>query len=157
MITNRLYLLTCILLGLTSCLAQHAAPGYFVGTTPCDSLIRSHLQIPPAELCEFIKWELTLESDAQKFSLVATYGESQPNTNGFKGGGKKISYTGVYSIQPATTGNNAFTYTLQPVGSASSIFLKELDRNILHFTDGKFQLLVGNGGWGYVLNKTKKQ
>ena len=69
----------------------------FVGSTPCDSLIKSLLQIPADAKCDFIKWDLNFrksEKDPDSFQLKALYGEAQPNTNGFIGGGKKIEVNG---------------------------------------------------------------
>lgn len=61
----------------------------FVGSTPCDPNIKTILQIPAGTVCDFTRWELTLQGDqeASAFLLNISYGESQPNTLGFKGGG----------------------------------------------------------------------
>ena len=127
----------------------------FVGSTPCDSLIKSILKIPSATTCDFIKWELSLQKNSpDTFQLTALYGEIQNNTNGFKGGGKKIVINGKYVISNAASANpTAKVYYLQGNQVLSPIVLIEMDGNIFHFADANKNFLVGNGGWGYVLNK----
>ncbi len=39
----------------------------------------------------------------------------------------------------------------------SPLLLIVMDSNILHFADHDKRFLVGNGGWGYVLNRLNKQ
>ncbi len=135
--------------------ASIPAADSFAGSTPCDSLIKSLLQIPAATTCDFIKWELSLQKNSpDTFQLIALYGESQNNTNGFKGGGKKMMITGKYVISYDATANpQAKVYYLQGDKLTLPFLLIEMDKNILHFADANKNLLVGNGGWGYVLNK----
>ena len=135
----------------------HAADD-FVGSTPCDSLIKSLLQIPSATTCDFIKWELNLQKNSpDTFQLSALYGEAQNNTNGFKGGGKKIVINGKYvTSNDASANPKAKVYYLQGEKITSAFLLIEMDCNILHFADADKNLLVGNGGWGYVLNKIQQ-
>jgi len=150
-------LMSC--LAATSCSQKNStgsgASILFVGSTPCDSLIRSILQIPPGDICEFIKWELTLPAtDTGSFRVMTLYGESQPNTNGFKGGGKAIHLSGQYKFEKNKNGlSNSWLYTLNCDQLREPLLLMAMDENILHFTDRDKRLLVGNGGWGYVLNK----
>lgn len=131
------------------------AGGIFVGSTPCDSLIKSSLQLPSGTICEFIKWELHFnKNSADIFELTAFYGESQPNTNGFKGGGKKITIKGKYNVSyGAAADPGAKVYNLHGDNLQSSFLLIEIDSNILHFADDDKNFIVGNGGWGYVLNR----
>ena len=138
--------------------ASIPAADSFVGSTPCDSLIKSILQIPSATTCDFIKWELSLQKNSpDTFQLTALYGETQNNTNGFKGGGKKIEINGKYVIGNGANANpKAKVYYLQGEKLPSSFLLIEMDGNILHFADADKNLLVGNGGWGYVLNKIQQ-
>lgn len=128
----------------------------YAGSTPCDSLIRTHIGIPAISKCDFIKWQLTIDaSGSDSFQLIATYGESKPNTLGFikatefQAKGKCLFTTG--------TKDNPKAYILQLMAAefkAPVIFIV-MDRNILHFADKEKRLLVGNGGWGYVLNSIK--
>lgn len=133
------------------------ATDIFVGSTPCDSLIKSILQIPSITKCDFIKWDLSLQKNSDaSFQLTALYGESQPNTNGFIGGGKQIEVNGKYAISYGVgTNPNAKVYYLHGDKSQSSLLLIEMDTNILHFVDANKNFIVGNGGWGYVLNRLK--
>lgn len=131
----------------------------FVGSTPCDNFIYSTLKIPANDTCEFIKWELSLQkgkNNEGEFRLTALYGESKPNTNGFKGGGKTIEIAGKYSVQKGINENaHLNVYRLDGAKHPTPLFLIEMDSNILHFADNDKKLLVGNGGWGYVLNRVK--
>jgi hypothetical protein len=155
----RLFLISC-LASLGSC-AQNPAkelslqPEIFVGSTPCDSLIRSQLGITANMNCEFIKWQLTMYSPKEGlFELLVTYGQSKPNTNGFINGGLKIETKGKYSITPGFNENPKATFlTLLPDRLNSPLYLIVMDENILHFTDSNHHLLIGNGGWGYVMNR----
>lgn len=127
----------------------------FAGSSPCDPAIKKMISIPAGDSCEFIKWDLSLsriQMDSGNFQLKILYGESQPNTNGFKGGGKQLVVTGTYHYgRPATTGSKGFYLIGKKL--PNPILLVELDNNILHFADTSKKLLVGNGGWGYVLNR----
>lgn len=132
----------------------------FVGSTPCDSFIKVSLGIPADTKCDFIKWTLRLhkaQQDSDTFQMTALYGEGQPNTNGFIGGGKQIAATGNYIINYGAPANpNMRIYYLNGNNLPSSFLLLELDSNILHFADNDKRLLVGNGGWSYVLNRIQQ-
>lgn len=135
--------------------ANHSSTGFYVGSTPCDSLIRSILKIPADQTCDFIKWELHL-SHPDNFHLQAVYGASKPNTNGFING-TNITVTGNYTTRPDTTINTSATlYQLHSEKFLSPLLLIELDSSIMHFSDANKNLLVGNGGWGYVLNRSNE-
>jgi hypothetical protein len=54
--------------------------------------------------------------------LSALYGESQPNTNGFKGGGKKIDISGKYTINYGTRANSNGTISINCKAAAVSTF-----------------------------------
>ncbi len=132
----------------------NSSPLLFVGSTPCDSLIKSQLGISPTINCEFIKWELTLNVSSSTFRLLAIYGESKPNTNGFMGGGQKFEGQGKYIYQLAKDNPKTKLYYLTGENFKSAIILIEMNEYILHFADTNNNFLVGNGGWGYVLNRT---
>lgn len=158
----RFFGVTALFVGLcvTSACSQIKPPGHgastvYVGSTPCDSLIFNLLRIPSGEICEFIKWTLDLKKTGTSlFHLTAIYGESQPNTNGFKGGGKTIDLSGQFTIETGQAANpKAKIYKLTCSPLRSPLWLVEMDDNILHLADSSKNLLVGNGGWGYVLNR----
>jgi hypothetical protein len=119
----------------------------FVGCTPGDNLIKTQLGIPTETKIDFIKWDLTL--DRFTFALNIIYGESQPNTLGFKEGGQKKSYQGEYSISKEKDNE---IYQLKSNGFQSEITMIKLNANILHFLTPHNQLMIGNGGWSYTLN-----
>jgi hypothetical protein len=131
--------------------------GQFVGSTPCDAFIRSSLHIPQQDSCEFIKWDLRLRPGEVKneFDLAILYGVGKPNTNGFEGGGKQVKFSGKLGWRtgsPYHAPRNLVTLNaLQPV---ARIFLVEMSSDVFHFCDEEGRLLVGNGGWGYVLNRS---
>ena len=143
----------CMLFHACSQVNKYSADRY-VGSTPCDSLIKASLGIRMADGCEFIKWEVWLSfssRDTGTFEWSALYGVSQPNTNGFKGGGTRITGTGKFD----TAGEGFFR--LQSGQLPAALYLVKMDDNIFHFADSNKKLLVGNGGWGYVLNKTSNE
>ena len=137
---------------------QETVPVQFVGSTPCDSFIRVQMGIPNETKCDFIKWELNLDpAGSDSFKITATYGESRPNTNGFI----KTEYflaNGNYVFTDGTNENasNRVLHLNAPL-LKSPLILVEMDSNILHFADHDRRFLVGNGGWGYVLNRLNKR
>lgn len=130
----------------------------FVGSTPCDSFIRSAMGIPSTMVCDFMKWKLCLNASGKStgsFELTALYGVSQPNTNGFINGGSKLTFTGNYNVSTGARNPQARVFHLQDSKSSATLLLIGMDDYILHFADTYKQLLVGNGGFGYVLNRVK--
>ena len=131
----------------------------FVGSTPCSPLIKSILNIPADTKCDFIKWDVSFpagKNDSKVFQLTALYGEGQNNTTGFIGGGKKITVTGNYSIEVGLNeSQNLKVYRLNGEMLQSALFLIEMDNNIFHFADNNKKFIVGNGAFGYVLNRIK--
>ncbi|MBX2921010.1 MAG: hypothetical protein KF746_02370 [Chitinophagaceae bacterium] len=122
----------------------------FVGCTPGNDLIKSQLGIPDETIIDFIKWNLTLDNlNGNTFVLNIIYGESQPNTLGFKDGGQKKSYQGEYHI---TKDNDKEIYQLKSSGFQTEIELIKLNANIFHLLTPQKQLMIGNGGWSYTLN-----
>lgn len=113
------------------------------GSTPCHPFVNQALSIKSS--CEFIKWKLYLKPD-QSFTLSVLYGESQPNTNGFKQGGTRVEINGQYFVQ----GNS---YHLQAKELTHDLILSKLDDNLLYFMDDKQSLLPGDGGFSFTLNR----
>lgn len=152
-------LFTCFLITI-SCLQKKStgnltASDIFVGSTPCDSLVKSLLKIPSHTKCDFIKWDLNFrKSGSNTFNLTALYGESQPNTNGFIGGGTKIVVKGTINHGDGANPKTK-VYSLHAEEFQSSIILIEMDSNILHFANANKNFMVGNAGFGYVLNRIK--
>lgn len=127
----------------------------FVASTPCDQDVRRMLTIPPGAGCDFIRWRLTLDAAGQqRFSLEIQFGEAQPNTLGFVGGGRRASLEGRFAIVRSETGSGDI-YRLEPAGSALPIPLLEVNDNLLHVLSAEGRLLGGNGGWSYTLNRER--
>ena len=129
----------------------HMGKYYFVGCTPGDDLIKSQLSIPNEAIIDFIKWDLTMDSlNQNSFVLNIVYGESQPNTLGFKEGGQTKLYQGEYHI---SKNSNYEIYHLKSSGFQTEIAMVKLNSNIFHLLTPQKQLMIGNGGWSYTLNK----
>jgi hypothetical protein len=130
----------------------------FAGSTPCDSFIRAQLGFPTEIKCDFIQWELNLDpAGSDSFNLKAAYGESKPNTNGFKRAEYFLA-KGRYAYTNSTIENPAYRLlNLHAPELKSPLSLIVMDSNILHFADHEKRFLVGNGGWGYVLNRLNEQ
>ena len=156
------YLLNIILaacvLFTNSCSGQSTADGLsdkvvLVGSTPGDSLIKSLLAINPDKQVDFIRWDLTLnqaKSASKTYVLNIVFGEGQPNTSGFKGGGEKLSFEGVYTISKS---RNREIYELKNDKEQSAISLVKLNDNLFHLLTPDKKLMVGNGGWSYTLSR----
>lgn len=158
---SRFYLFAMVLLSCAnfSCsqTSKHlTAAKLFVGSTPADAYIRNTLRVPETDNCEFIKWELNLADTSQhplRFELLARYGKSKPNTNGFEDE-HRIQLKGVYHIEPGTPASSrrrAFLLTSERL--SQPIVLMEIDSNLFHLADTGRNMLVGNGGFSYILNR----
>ena len=124
-----------------------------VGSTPGDALIKSLLAINPESRIDFIRWDLTLnraENDSKTFVLKIAFGEGEPNTSGFKGGGEKISLEGIYTISKSRKGE---IYELKNEKARGAIRLIKLNDNLFHLLTPDHKLMVGNGGWSYTLSR----
>lgn len=150
---KNLLFLVCFYL-ITSCSATNFKTELaLVGSTPGDEAIKAMLSIPPDTKIDFIKWELKLDNESA-FVLDIHYGESQPNTLGFKADGQKQTFKGKLSIE-RNGPHSRFKeiYTLQPQHSPERILLVKINENIFHLLTAQKQLMVGNGGWSYSLNR----
>lgn len=130
-----------------------SSPTVLVGSTPGDALIKSLLFISSEKPVDFIRWDLTLEPAENKsgvFILNINFGESQPNTNGFKSGGEKLSLTGAYTVSKERRGD---IYELKSESPTASISLVKINENLFHLLTPDKKLMVGNGGWSYTLNR----
>lgn len=127
------------------------------GSTPCDNMIRSMLHLPAEGPLDFMRWELTLSGDDKKgtFMLKLNYGESQPNTLGFREGGKNAGIAGNYNV--VLLKNEMLqgkVYSLQGNdGKGILIRMIKVTGNVFHLLTHDDRLLIGNGGWSYTLNR----
>jgi len=129
----------------------------YFGSSPCDSIIKKSSGIPSGSNCDFIKWNLEingLNNDSGTVQISYNYGESQNNTNGFKQGGISRQLAGkYYLVKTNTSGRRRFH--VRSNDNAVELWLMEMDKNILLFTDADGKLLVGNAGYSYVLNRVR--
>lgn len=132
----------------------------FVGSTTYNPELRAALKIPDNTNCEFLKWEISLTKNQNggTFTGTVSYGESQPNTNGFKRGFGTVELSGKFIVSQSTAANpKAKFYLLMSSALEGEIVLVVLNENVLHFADTSTKLLVGNGGFGCALNKINPQ
>ena len=132
---------------------------FFAGSTPCGGYVRQLLMIPANATCDKIKWNLALYQSADpglasKYKLSCTYGMQANGSSGFTGGGQNLEMEGTWTIDRGTKSNpDAVVYRLNPGKNRPAIFLIKMDEAILHFLYRDTNLLIGNAGWGYALNR----
>jgi len=139
------------------CAADYTSSVVWVGSTPGDELIKSQLDIPPSTKVDFIRWNLTLnngESKQPTFVLTIAFGESKPNTLGFTNDDGKAIFEGTYTVAPNNHKNLTgvicqFTSKKLPTG----LMIVKLNDNLLHLLTPQHNLMIGNGGWSYTLNR----
>ena len=154
-------LLQCLLLiGSCSGAGSPVSQVVFVGSTPGDDLIKSLLTIRSDSKVDFIRWELILNnnnSNQGTFSLAVVFGESQPNTPGFKGGGEKLSFEGEYTMSQNKNGKpTGEIFHLKCRNLPDEIRVIRLNQNLLHLLTPKNRLMIGNGGWSYTLSRINR-
>jgi hypothetical protein len=113
----------------------------YTGSTPAAPLVRTFLGIPLTDSVDFIRWNLTFTDG--KYTLNCNYGIGKPNTNGFYDGGKKIEISGAFKKEQSN-------YLLQ--NGNQILKLAELNNNLLHILNDNNSLMIGNGGFSYMLN-----
>ena len=151
----------CAMMWLTACSQSGQSEvnlDHYKGSSPCDPLIKSMTGIPQAPICDFISWDLIMNRDSinSTFQVKIIYGESQPNTPGFKVD-HHIEFEGNYQVRTGVPTNpRAKLYHLKSSKDAREVWLMELDRNIFLFADKDGKNLPGNAGYSYVLNRIKE-
>jgi hypothetical protein len=125
------------------------APVVFIGSTPGDDPVKSVLSISTGAKVDFIRWKLELMKSNKCFRLNINYGESQPNTLGFRQGGSFNSFQGTFKEDKEGFYS---IYRLTSPAMGSDLVLAKVNDNLVHvLISGK--LMVGNGGWSYTLNR----
>jgi hypothetical protein len=128
-----------------------------VGSTPGDALIKSLLTIDTNTKVDFISWDLTLiqaDSDSNQFILNVIFGEAQPNTTGFKNGGEKRSFIGKYTLLNSENESlHGEVYQLKSKEPSTNVSIIKLNDNLYHILTPGNNLMIGNGGWSYTLNR----
>lgn len=147
------FLLMCVFYSGSCSAAGTTYEMILVGSTPGDETIKSMLSIPFDTKVDFIRWNLKL-ADKNTFILEFIFGEAQPNTLGFKGGGEKRAVKGMFSVSK-DEGNSNFkvVYNLKSDNLPKDISLVKLNENVFHLLTQQNQLMIGNGGWSYSLNR----
>ena len=133
------------------------ATDIFEGSTPCNPSVNAVLKIPLSDTCVFMKWELDMFNKNGKdssFKLLISYGDFQPNTMYFLGGGKSMSIVGklwtTYIIR------NSTKYKILHLAgdkNAPGLVFIQLDNNILHLIDSNMKFIKGDPGFAFVLNR----
>lgn len=126
---------------IVSCASGSQNENTHIGSTPANSVVRSFLGIPLSDSVDFIRWKLTIRSNA--YHLQCNYGVGQANTNGFVKGGKKVEISGKYEKEKNYYQFQNGTRILKAV---------ELNTDLLHLVNEDENLMVGNSGWSYTLN-----
>jgi hypothetical protein len=121
----------------------------YTGSTPGDDVVKSMLTIPQATKVDFIRWKLELAPLEKTFRLDINFGESQPNTLGFKAGGERKSFEGTFSEKK---GDHLPVYIFTGTGLGRDLVLARITDDIAHLMIDE-KLMVGNGGWSYTLNR----
>lgn len=150
---RKLILLVFVLQGM-ACAAQPADHGIaFAGCTPGDGGIKKMLSIPTQDSVDFIRWNLVFQDD-HRFLLDISYGESRPNTLALKPDSVHRTIIGTYLIDLAP-GKTEFSEVVQLTSKDNDIHLRlvKVTANLFHVLSADQQLMVGNGGWSYQLNR----
>lgn len=125
-----------------------------IASTPADSLIKTAFNINQATLVDFIRWDLKLKTGDNTFDLNINYGESQPNTSGFKKGGEKQAIKGTFTVSKSEKGELlGDVFELKSPKNQTFISFVKINDNLFHLLTSNKKLMVGNGGWSYTLNR----
>ena len=133
------------------------ATDIFEGSTPCNPSVNAVLKIPLSDTCVFMKWELDMFNKIGKdssFKLLISYGDFQPNTMYFLGGGKSMSIVG--KLWTTHIIRNSTKYKILHLAgdkNAPGLVFIQLDNNILHLVDSNMNLIKGDPGFAFVLNR----
>jgi len=114
----------------------------YIASTPANHIVKAFLGIPRLDSIDFIRWELSFTDSL--YTLSCHYGIGKPNTRDFMKGGNKIHLSGQWQRQ-----NNV----VQLNHGNKILNLAKLNTNLLHIEDEVGNLMRGNGGWSYTLNK----
>ncbi len=92
--------------------------------------------------------------DTGTFTLDVDFGVSKPNTLGFTEDRGHKTYEGAVSLLPGKVPGEPALYTLSARELPAGIQLYAINANLFHIRSSKKELLVGNGGWSYTLNRS---
>jgi hypothetical protein len=133
------------------------ATDIFEGSTSCNPSVNAVLKIPFSDTCVFMKWELDIFNKNDKdssFKLLISYGDFQPNTMYFLGGGKSMSIAGkLWTTYVIRNGTKYKILHLAGDKNAPGLLFIQLDNNILHLIDSNMKFIKGDPGFAFVLNR----
>jgi hypothetical protein len=137
---------------LAACGSEHDAPvaAEFVGTSPAGEAITRRLGIPRAGATESLHWRLTLFGDAASgtgaYRLRITPDPAVPGSAGPQAPGERIR-EGAWRVSVGPSGVRVHDL-------AGALSLAEIGEDLLHVLGEGGDLLPGNGGWSYTLNRS---
>jgi len=120
----------------------------FVGTTPCDAVLRGFIGgLAPDAPCPAIVWQLDLgvrEQTGPGWSLVATYGAPMAS-NPTATGAPRVSVRGKLETSPTT-------YRLI-ASTGQSIVFRRISGTLIHPLDERNRLMLGTTAYSYTLSR----
>lgn len=146
---------------ITSVVAQNGNDpsifGIFVGTSPCQDLIRPLHHVPAKAGCDQVKWQLTLHQDSRTnmpttYTLASEYEVYTSNSTSEKSGSH--TFEGTWTIEQNVAGHpGSIFYTLDPEKPERTLSFIRLDDNVIHVANKDKSLMTGDGGQSYSLNR----
>lgn len=125
----------------------------FVGTSPCAGFLKAKLQIPAAENCDRIQWQVSLH-DSGKYELKREYGYHVDNRTYLKKG--RTSLTGTWTTAKGRASDPNGVVVQIDGDQPRNIAFALIGQNILHLLDPNKHLAVGDSGASYTLSRHKK-
>ena len=153
-------LLCCI--AITSCTQNSSSDtklstDIFGGSTPCNPSVNAVLKIPLSDTCVFMKWELDMfnkNGNDSSFKLLISYGDFQPNTMHFLGGGKSMSIVGkLWTTYIMRNSTKYKVFHLADDNNDRRLLFIQMDNNILHLLDSNMKFIKGDPSFAFVLNR----
>ncbi len=136
--------------------ADPSVLGVFAGSSPCGDAIRQLLGISSDVPADLVQWKLTLYQDPKtltpsRYELRYDYGSTAAGKPGLATGVKTSRRQGAWAIGKGIKSNpDAVVYELN-----GAVSLVQVDANVLHVLDPDRSLMIGNGGWSYVLHRAE--
>jgi hypothetical protein len=126
----------------------------FVGSTPCNEILRTLLTIPREANAELLEWELTLTEavdrrGAATYHIRYKFGRTRPNQPGLDENAASLERRGTWQLNAAAARHPASGVVVLDNG----LSLLKVSDTILHALAPDNSLMVGNGGWSYTLSR----
>ena len=117
-----------------------------VASTPGGKEIKTILGIDLKDSIDFIRWNILLDTSSEEYKVDLQYGIAKPNTKDFIKPKSKI-FQGKFSVSSGV-------YILKSSSLARDLKFIKINDHLFHILGNDENLLVGNGGWSYVLNNS---